>query len=606
MRGRKLHLGHFAFMRAVVQGVDPRTSWERYLRREGEHDDARNVKRTIEWIRDEFAAAARRQGRHGVARLVLIDVRKIPEHEAALPSLEAFATERGLSDCSQAEQLEFYREQFGSLAERQDRRARLIEKQLSALFWLEQLVASPPRADDAIGSWLNPDIARHLEVAGLATLQQLVDRINGVGKTWWRSVQAIGAAKAERILAWIATHERTLGLAIGRHVAVPRSQLPGRDLDRLVAKATAVVPLEKFLVPSALDGAAGAYRAPRHLCLIAAKNDYEAILTWIKSKHGLSPEKKRALQERRGIDPALAQIGLEWLAYLSHTQRAYLKEAERFLLWVILEKQKPLSSMTLNDCNDYREFLANPAPQDKWCAPRSRNRWSVLWRPFEGPLAPGPQRYALTVLRSLYKFLVDQCYLIGNPWNGVTVPRGSAARMNAGRSFTQAQWEFIEGRLAVLPKSSANVRLTFVLHLLYATGVRLEEVVSARVDDLSWVTYPAQCEEEAVEGWLLRVVGKGNKARQVPVPIEVVHELGRYLLSRGLDLDPEAVANTGAFLLGKAIDVQTTAPWSPSAREDLDPKAGIAAGTLYDQIKGFFYRLCGRAGQNGRQGLCQV
>ena len=50
-RHRKLHLGHFAFMRAVVQGLDTRDSWDRYLRLEGEHDDVRNVRRTIQWMR---------------------------------------------------------------------------------------------------------------------------------------------------------------------------------------------------------------------------------------------------------------------------------------------------------------------------------------------------------------------------------------------------------------------------------------------------------------------------------------------------------------------------------------------------------------------------
>jgi hypothetical protein len=52
-------------MRAVVQGVDTRASWQRYLQLEGEHEDLRNVTRTIRWIRDEFAAAARREARHG-------------------------------------------------------------------------------------------------------------------------------------------------------------------------------------------------------------------------------------------------------------------------------------------------------------------------------------------------------------------------------------------------------------------------------------------------------------------------------------------------------------------------------------------------------------
>lgn len=162
----------------------------------------------------------------------------------------------------------------------------------------------------------------------------------------------------------------------------------------------------------------------------------------------------------------------------------------------------------------------------------------------------------------------------------MTIPKGSAARMSAGRSFTKAQWGFIMARLALLDASGANRRLKFAMHLLYATGLRLAEVVSAQVDDLGWVTYPQPGEEAAVEGWLLRVIGKGQKERQVPVPADVVVEIASYLSSRGQHPDPESGKNAGAFLLGKAIDVKEKAPWSPSARVEFEPKAGIAPGTL--------------------------
>ena len=56
-RQRKLHIGHFAFMRSVVQGLDPRESWERYFRVEGEATDQRTVRATIAWIRDEIGRA---------------------------------------------------------------------------------------------------------------------------------------------------------------------------------------------------------------------------------------------------------------------------------------------------------------------------------------------------------------------------------------------------------------------------------------------------------------------------------------------------------------------------------------------------------------------
>lgn len=44
---RKLHVGHFAFMRSVVQGMAPRESRERYLQIEGDATDQRTVRGTI-------------------------------------------------------------------------------------------------------------------------------------------------------------------------------------------------------------------------------------------------------------------------------------------------------------------------------------------------------------------------------------------------------------------------------------------------------------------------------------------------------------------------------------------------------------------------------
>ena len=77
---------------------------------------------------------------------------------------------------------------------------------------------------------------------------------------------------------------------------------------------------------------------------------------------------------------------------------------------------------------------------------------------------------------------------MGNPWSAVGVPRTSGPKVNADRSFSLAQWQFIEGQLEMLPTTSANQRLTFGLHLLCATGLRLSEVVAAAtVDALEWV-----------------------------------------------------------------------------------------------------------------------
>ncbi|MEN3364331.1 MAG: hypothetical protein V7606_1605 [Burkholderiales bacterium] len=584
-RKRKLHLGHIAFMRAVVQGLDTRESWDRYLRVEGEHDDIRNVRRTIQWIRDEFAAAAKRYDRHGTARLVQIDVSHIVDKKISIPSLEEFAAEFGLEEFSEAEQLEQYQEHYGGATARESRRGRLIARQLEALLWLEGLVVQPPQATDAVASWLNPDLARYLDQAGIFTVSQLVERINGIGMRWWASIRAIGAGKADRIVEWLRINESSIGLAVGAHVKVKRSRLAFKELQGVVPKATAIVPIDKLVVPVELDGSDGIYRAPRNMCLLAANNDYEAVLAWIKAKPGLSAEKRMTLRHKRGIDPDASEDAHDWLQYLSNTQRAYLKEAERFLLWAILQRKKPLSSMTPEDCEAYRLFLGDPMPREIWCGPRGREKWSPLWRPFEGPLSVNAQHHAVTILKSLYQFLSAQYYLTANPWTGASIkktPRPSAIK---ARSFTHAQWEFLEARLEELPDTSANQRLRFALHLIYATGLRLAEAVAARVDHVKRVSYPADGAETAA--WRLKA-GKGGQERLVPLSSNLLEQLSRYLVSRSLVPDPEAPENRGAFLLGKAVDVAERAPWSPRTIRDIDSKEGIAPGTLYDQMKAFF------------------
>jgi len=595
-RHRKLHVGHFAFMRSVVQGLDPRESWERYFRVEGEATDQRTVRATIAWIRDEFAAAAKREDRFGTARLVRIDATRIADPSfdpfVELPSLEAFAEAHGLEDERQADQIAAYEAAYepnhGRATQRLRRRARLITRQLEALRWLESLVAQSPKAGDSVAAWLNPTLASHLEAADIFTLAQLVERINGVGRRWHAGIKAMGEGKALRIVEWLREHQDSIELQLGRHVAMARSKLYAHELQAVVAPATAIRPLEKFIVPAELDGTRGLYRRPQAQCLLKASNDYQAILAWLRSKHGLTPEQKAHLKARRRQRDLGVEQGLDWLQALSNTQRAYRKEAERFLLWAITHKGKALSSMSNEDCIEYRDFLADPQPRSRWCGDRARERWSPLWRPFEGPLSASAQRHAVTILKNLYGFLVDHNYLMGNPWSAVSVPRTSGPKVNAGRSFSLAQWAFIEQQLTLRPSTSANQRLAFGLHLLYATGLRLSEVVAATVDDLQWVEYPADAiDDQPLEGWLLRVIGKGQKEREVPVPIDVVAELAKYLRSRALDPDPEELSNRGAALLGLASDAAERAPGLCTGHA-IDPLQGIAASTFYDQIKAFF------------------
>ena len=535
---RKLHSGHFAFMRALVQGLDERASWDRYLRLEGEHTDLRTVRKTIAWIRAAFAAAATRENRPGTGRLIRLDPQRFVATPAQ-PSLAEFAQEQGLEDFSEAEQIEAYEahSSAGQRDVRSSRRGRLIARQLQSLRWLQDLVAQAPHPGDRVTAWFNPSLAARLERAGVSTLFALVERINGIGARWWVQVPGVGAGKGARILEWLQENEAELGLHIGLHVAQSRRQLPASILSAVVPAATDIRPYEKFLLPVDLDGSAGRFRGQPEKCLLMAANDHEAIGAWLAAK-------------RPG----------EGVGALSSTQRAYRKEAERLLLWAILERHKALSSLTVEDAIDYRSFLA--APPQSWCGPRHHQRWSPLWRPLEGPLAPAALRQAMIILRSLFAFLMSQGDLVGNPMAAVALPQLPQRPLGSSRTLTFAQWDHIEALLNEHGDTEVERRLRRALRWLYATGLRLAEITHVKCADLEQVEYQTEDGTTATD-WLVSVIGKGGRSRQVPVPTALIDEFGEELMRHGFEQQVGAVSNQGIHILTR-FDSERPALWSAS------------------------------------------
>ncbi len=608
---RHLHRGHFAFLRAVVQGLDARPMWTRYLAIDGELEAQAEltqetfaahpkVRRMTAWLRAELAAAVRRAGHYGKVRLIRIDLSGLARRGPALPALEEFALENGLDDFSIEEQLEAYRERFGDAVQRAERRTKLMERQLRLLADLEQVLAEPVRVDDHCHAWLAAGVADRLEAAGAATIGALVDRINSLGRGWFRALRGVGEKKAHAIERFLRANADTLERKLGEHARIPRRQLTAHERDRVVAPGTGLLPLEKIVVPAALDGSAGRFRRPQVECLMDAQNDYEAVLTWLRSKPGLPPAE--IARRRAGRRDVITEPGpLDWLHYLSNTQRSYRKEAERFLLWALWIRRKPLSSMTTEDCVAYRDFLAD-VPDD-WCAPRSRERWTPTWKPFEGKLSPESQAYALTVLQNLYRYLNDKNYLSGNPWGGVRATNGGKPQLDVGRSLTEDQWAFVVERLFLLERTSANLRLQVALPLLYATGLRLAEIVGATTADLAWRSLALPRSGERMDGWWLTVVGKGSRVREVPVPDEVVHALGAYLDSRGFPSDPAQVREPVA-LIGHATDQAERAPWAKL--DTAGPAAPLTPGVLYRQIKRFFQACAAEFAATDPQGAARL
>lgn len=366
-----------------------------------------------------------------------------------------------------------------------DARTASAAQVVAALDTLRTTRVPAPQPADTVDRWLTPCSARALTAAGIGSLAELLLFMQR-RRRWWQPVPGLGAAGAHVIEVFLARHADLTDRAV-RLAARTRAEgglLPAWSLASL---------------PTALDGSRGRFRAPPETCALAASTDLEAINTWL------------ALHEA------------------PHTARAYRREAERLLLWAIVERQQALSSLTTDDAIAYRAFLRRPVPAQRWTGPPCP-RASPDWRPFVHGLTARSAAYALAVLRALYAWLVDQHYVILNPFAGVTV-RGGAPRtpLDAARSLSGREWKTVRAAADRLERSGwpapAAQRLRFVLDFGYATGLRAHEIVAATLGDI---------ETEGRGTWWLKVTGKGAKPGRVALPPLARGALRSYLRARGL------------------------------------------------------------------------
>jgi site-specific recombinase XerD len=358
----------------------------------------------------------------------------------------------------------------------------------AALDDLARTPAATPTIDDSLEHWLEARTVAALRRQRIRTFGELTLKVPRL-KRWWRAVPGLGERAARRVEAFFAAH--------------PSLTAQARAL--VCAEQSELIPWERLTVPSALDGSRGAYRAPVRSCVLAARNDYAAVQAWIE------------LQE----SPS--------------TRRAYRKEAERLILWAIVECGKPLSSLSTEDAIAYRSFLRQPRPAKRWVGPVAP-RSSPQWRPFQGPLSARSAAYALSVVGALFRWLCEQRYLVANAFAGVRVKASRAdAQTPGGRAFSEADWALVRRhatRLEDAGWSAASAqRLRFILDFAYATGLRNGELVRAQMADV--------VRDDNGLRWIA-VTGKGGKAGRVAVPPAASLALDRYLAARGLSVQEAA------------------------------------------------------------------
>lgn len=241
--------------------------------------------------------------------------------------------------------------------------------------------------------------------------------------------------------------------------------------------------------------------------LIDAKNDFQAIITF--------------LQEYKDSQETL---------------RSYTKEIERLLLWCIHIGKVNISSLRRNHLLQYQDFLKDPTPKNIWCGPSLAKQTkegaiNVEWRPFVKGLSGASIKKALKILDSFFNYLVQANYLIGNP---LAIDRKRKRRQAKPKIIDRyLELDEIQAVLTALSHYATYnkdesqfqvIRAKYIILLLFYTGLRIAEAANHCMGNFI----------QRETNWFLRVIGKGKKLREIPVPDELLIALQDFRINVSL------------------------------------------------------------------------
>ena len=114
----------------------------------------------------------------------------------------------------------------------------------------------------------------------------------------------------------------------------------------------------------------------------------------------------------------------------------------------------------------------------------------------------------------MFRWLIEQRYVLANPFAGVKVRGTRPAALDVDRVFSEGEWNLLRTVAEGLEWSygwekTAAERLRFVLDFGYATGLRVGELVTSMLGDI---------ETDAHGDHWLHVTGKGDKKGKVVLP----------------------------------------------------------------------------------------
>jgi len=186
-----------------------------------------------------------------------------------------------------------------------------------------------------------------------------------------------------------------------------------------------------------------------------------------------------------------------------------------------LTVEKGLSQNTIeayrNDLQQLADFMQEEAKKlgviPPWAAFNRQSMLSYLLSLKERSYAPTTVARKVAAVKSFFSFMVSEGIMKANPIEGVGSPKIGKA---LPKPISVSQVRRLLEQPVKLAGSDAK-RDRAMLELLYASGMRVSELVSLNLDDID------------IEGGYVRCFGKGHKERLIPIHQQAASTIEDYI-----------------------------------------------------------------------------
>ncbi len=146
------------------------------------------------------------------------------------------------------------------------------------------------------------------------------------------------------------------------------------ELSTADERASLIRPIEKLLLPHAIDGSAAWANPWDGRKPVEFSNDIDAIRAWVDS--------------HRGADMRQACRGA----------------LEKILLWCVVERGHALAEFNGEEVALFIQFLRAPAPRTRWITDSVGHRTSTDWKPLKVPMQPPRIGAALQLINAYFRW----------------------------------------------------------------------------------------------------------------------------------------------------------------------------------------------------------